>query len=86
MKLPVAIVLGATITTSAAAFAFTRGSAVSRSSSLISNVRNSMGYSQRKSSTSMNASPMDYAKSEIASSDVSCIDLYFGVLSCLHVP
>jgi hypothetical protein len=74
MKLSAAIILGATITTSAAAFAVTRGSAVSRSGLLVSNVRNNyMGNCQRKmgSSSSLNASPVEYAKTEIASSDVS---------------
>lgn len=75
MKLPLAVILGATVTTSAAAFAITRGTAAaSRSGSLLSNVRNNyMGNCQRKmgsSSTSLNASPVEYAKAEIASNDV----------------
>lgn len=72
MKLPVAVVLGATITTSAAAFAISRGSSVTRSGSLLSNIRNN--YFQRNSmgsTTSARAASVEYAKSEIASNDVS---------------
>lgn len=76
MKLPLAVILGATVTTSAAAFAITRGSAASRSGSLLSSLRNNyMGNCQRKmgsSSTSLHASPVEYAKTEISSNDVSC--------------
>ena len=81
MKLPVAVVLGATITTSAAAFAISRGSSVSRSGSLLSNIRNN--YFQRNnmgSTTAVRASPVEYAKSEIASNDV-CF-FYIHTLYC----
>jgi len=74
MKLPAAIILGATITTSAAAFAISRGSLASRSGKLLSNTRNNCIGNRRSmgsSPISMNASPMEYAKAEIASSDVS---------------
>ena len=85
MKLPVAVVLGATITTSAAAFAISRGSSVTRSGSLLSNIRNN--YFQRNSmgsTTSARAASVEYAKSEIASNDVSFFythtDVVFYVL------
>ena len=84
MKLPVAVVLGATITTSAAAFAISRGSSVTRSGSLLSNIRNN--YFQRNSmgsTTSARAASVEYAKSEIASNDVSFFythtDVFFYV-------
>ncbi|KAL7487089.1 hypothetical protein ACHAW6_012682 [Cyclotella cf. meneghiniana] len=73
MKFPIAVVLGATIVTSTAAFAFGRSSSASRSGSLLFNVRNNYAVNcQRKmgASTAIHASPAEFAKSEIASSDV----------------
>lgn len=73
MKFPVAIILGATLTTATAAAFITRGNfcnAMTRSG-----VFNKVlgGTSSRAGSTAAYASPAEFAKAEIAANDVSFI-------------